>query len=80
MDFAEESQLRTEFHVNNAIGQAQKKLMGPGSDTCAECGKKIPPERRRAVPGCELCVQCQQEYEEENTLNGGREFTSLLLL
>lgn len=27
---------------------------------CAECGCRIPDERRAAVPGCRLCVDCQE--------------------
>lgn len=26
---------------------------------CRECGQEIPAARRQAVPGCNLCVECQ---------------------
>lgn len=29
----------------------------------AGCGARIPDERRRAVPGVELCVECQNALE-----------------
>lgn len=30
---------------------------------CDECGIDIPAARRRAVPGCECCIDCQQLRE-----------------
>lgn len=33
---------------------------------CANCGAVIPPERRKAVPGVKLCIDCQEEVERAN--------------
>jgi len=30
---------------------------------CIDCGVDIPEARRRAVPGCQRCVDCQEEFE-----------------
>lgn len=30
---------------------------------CAWCGEAIPEARRKAVPGCDLCVSCQEQKE-----------------
>ncbi len=30
---------------------------------CEDCGDAIPAARRRAVPGCLLCVDCQGAHE-----------------
>lgn len=30
---------------------------------CAECGAPIPQARQEAVPGCQLCRDCQEEYD-----------------
>jgi phage/conjugal plasmid C-4 type zinc finger TraR family protein len=30
---------------------------------CIDCGRIIPLARRRAIPGCVRCVDCQQEYD-----------------
>ncbi|MBR8301700.1 TraR/DksA C4-type zinc finger protein [Burkholderia dolosa] len=27
------------------------------------CGESIPEERRRAVPGCRFCIECQERRE-----------------
>ena len=31
---------------------------------CTDCGDAIPAARRRAVPGCQLCVACQWQQEK----------------
>lgn len=36
-----------------------------GQVLCDGCGRKIPKERLKAVPGTCLCVQCAAEFEEE---------------
>ena len=35
------------------------------SATYCECGEEIPPQRRRAVPGCQQCVACQSRLEKQ---------------
>lgn len=32
---------------------------------CEECGEPIPEARRRALPGVRLCLECQQEADQE---------------
>ncbi len=32
------------------------------------CGVRIPDERRRAIPGVRLCVQCQSDKEQKERL------------
>ena len=36
---------------------------GESATECDACGAPIPVARRHAVPGCRLCVACQQEQE-----------------
>lgn len=36
---------------------------GPSLTHCEECGDPIPETRRRAIPGCRLCVGCQEEVD-----------------
>lgn len=34
------------------------------SQFCIDCGEPIPVERQRAISGCRLCIDCQQEKEK----------------
>ena len=34
------------------------------AEFCEKCSQPIPEARRKAIPGCRLCVQCQQEMDE----------------
>jgi len=43
--------------------EARKRLIGESALECVECGEPIPDERRVAVPGVTLCVECQEEAE-----------------
>lgn len=38
---------------------------------CAECGDKLPEARRKAYPGCTMCVDCQGEMELRNKQRAG---------
>ena len=38
------------------------KTMADSAEFCA-CGVVIPQARRRAVPGCQRCVACQEDIE-----------------
>lgn len=40
------------------------RYAGESADECEECGVLIPLGRRVAVPGCRLCVYCQEEEDE----------------
>ncbi|WP_035218572.1 TraR/DksA family transcriptional regulator [Desulfatibacillum aliphaticivorans] len=40
-------------------------------ETCRDCGDPIPLARRQAVPGCERCIDCQEEYERLHKTTGG---------
>ncbi len=38
---------------------------------CAECEEPIPERRRAAVPGVQLCTECQQERDGGFNARGG---------
>ena len=64
---AEMAQLHS-IHVNmNAVAEVQKKLAAqralPSAEFCEECGADIPEARRLAIPGVQLCVECQGRSE-----------------
>jgi phage/conjugal plasmid C-4 type zinc finger TraR family protein len=35
---------------------------------CEDCGEEIPEKRRRAVPGCRRCIDCQEKLENRRPL------------
>lgn len=39
-----------------------RRRLDPGID-CLSCGEEIPEDRRRLLPGCCLCVDCQEDAE-----------------
>ena len=38
---------------------------------CRICDEPIPEERRRAVPGCSTCVECQRDIERAGLADWG---------
>ena len=56
------------IHTNmNAIANVRRALevqaSQPSLTHCEECGEEIPEKRQELVPGCRLCVYCQQLAE-----------------
>ena len=48
----------------DALKEHRRKMAsGKSALRCGECGERIPPGRRKAVPGVQLCVHCQQDAE-----------------
>ncbi len=52
-----------------------KAKRGPGEkpsrERCAECDEPIPERRREAIPGVQLCVECQSERDGARRPAGG---------
>ena len=58
--------------VEDAVRRARSQLpRGDSLSHCEECGKAIPEARRKAIPGVRLCVPCQSEHDEKDTMKGG---------
>ena len=47
------------------------KTPADSASCCAECGEAIPEPRRRALPGVQLCVECQQYCETQGRKGSG---------
>ena len=58
--------------VEDAVAKARSRLVkGESALTCEECDAKIPEERRKALPGVQLCVKCQSALEQQESQSGG---------
>ncbi|HEG1872870.1 TPA: TraR/DksA family transcriptional regulator [Citrobacter freundii] len=69
MDLAQQrEQEERESHINIA----RSRIAAPSRFLCEECDAPIPPERRRAIPGVQCCVTCQEIAELKGKhYNGG---------
>ncbi len=57
-----EEQMR-EDALSEARYQRDQERARPAAEFCYHCDDPIPLARRQAVPGVQLCVGCQQEFE-----------------
>jgi len=72
LEEAEMGQLHAIHNNMNAIAAIRAKIgVGPGLTHCQDCWDRIPKARRLAVPGVQMCVDCQ-EYAEKVALKTGR--------
>ena len=65
MDEADQAQALEDEYLRRAIAQARaipQITARPVAD-CLGCGAAIPAARRAAMPGCCLCVGCQESAE-----------------
>ena len=66
MDDIDRAQEREQQLREDALNEVRRKAHGEGKGAaeCRECGGRIPAARRKAVPGVELCVRCQEFNEK----------------
>ena len=58
--------------IDDAVKRARAGLpKGPSRLRCEECDARIPPARRKAVPGVRLCVTCQEERDRDAVATSG---------
>lgn len=52
--------------VEDAVARAKSNMYkGESAEYCEECDTRIPERRRIAVPGVQLCINCQAKMEKE---------------
>lgn len=53
-----------EQFLDNAIAEQQRSMpTGESLLECEDCGEPIPEARRKAMPGCRRCIDCQTTLE-----------------
>lgn len=65
MDEADRAQAIAEVYANALLKQRlrNRAVHAASRKTCKHCGKRIPAARRIAIPGVELCIKCQDQFE-----------------
>lgn len=53
-----------ELQRNAALSAHRIDRSAVSAEHCEDCGVDIPEERRAAVPGCQMCAECQYEKEK----------------
>lgn len=54
----------------NAIAAHRLNPNAVSATHCIECDEQLSDERRKAYPGCTMCVECQGELELRNKQRG----------
>lgn len=64
-DEIDEAQAVVEYCLSVQIANIRqaRHIAAPSLFECEACGNEIPPERRKALPGVFLCVECQRANE-----------------
>jgi len=58
--------------VDDAVELARSRLPnGESLKYCQACDTIIPDARQKAIPGVRLCINCQSEIEEQQTISTG---------
>lgn len=60
-----------EQNINQAIQAHRLNHSAVSATHCEECGDNLPEARRKAYPGCTMCVSCHGEQELRNKQRGG---------
>lgn len=57
-------EISTQEAIERARLRASQSHVGESAEFCAECDEPIPEARRAAMPGVQLCVECQAERDK----------------
>ncbi|QLR23298.1 TraR/DksA C4-type zinc finger protein [Citrobacter sp. RHBSTW-01013] len=53
----------TQQRIEMAVAAHRLNHSAVSATHCEECGDRLSNERRKAYPGCTMCVECQGEME-----------------
>lgn len=69
-DFADDASAVEELQRNAALSAHRINRDAVSATHCVECDEQISDARRKAYPGCTMCVDCQGEMELRNKQRG----------
>ncbi|HEE9886170.1 TPA: TraR/DksA C4-type zinc finger protein [Citrobacter braakii] len=61
----------TQQRIEMAVAAHRLNHSAVSATHCEECGDRLSNERRKAYPGCTMCVDCQADAERRNKQRGG---------
>ncbi|HBC9089456.1 TPA: TraR/DksA family transcriptional regulator [Citrobacter koseri] len=53
----------TQQRIDMAVAAHRIDRNAVSAEHCEECGEELPEARRKAYPGCTMCVECLQLIE-----------------
>lgn len=65
-DFADDASAVEELQRNAALSAHRINHGSVSATHCVECDEQLSDARRKAYPGCTMCVDCQGEMELRN--------------
>lgn len=71
MDIIDNASTLEDLHRDAALSMHRLNHSAVSATHCEECGDQLSDERRKAYPGCTMCVSCQSEQELRNKQRGG---------
>jgi len=69
-DFADDASAVEELQRNAALSAHRINRDAVSATHCVECDEPLSDARRKAYPGCTMCVECQGEQELRNKQRG----------
>ncbi len=70
-DFADDASAVEELQREAALSAHRINRDAVSAVKCEECEEELPEARRKAYPGCTMCVDCQGEQEFRNKQRAG---------
>lgn len=69
-DIIDNASALEDLHRDAALSMHRLDHSAVSATHCIECDEALSDERRKAYPGCTMCVECQGELELRNKQRG----------
>lgn len=66
MDIIDNASTLEDLHREAALSMHRLNHSAVSATHCVECDEELPEARRKAYPGCTMCVDCQDDAEKRN--------------